>query len=125
MDCSPPGSSVCGISQARILDGVGCCFLLQGILLTQGLNPHLLHLQADTLPLSHQGRPLLLLVARLESWISQKEDWLSVVLAGDSTKGRRDSFGLPDMSRGQSEGEESLQGVLFTDSGLPFHSQAS
>ena len=34
--------------------GVGCHFLLQGILLIQGLNPtllHLLHGQADSLPL--------------------------------------------------------------------------
>ena len=43
MDCSPPGSSVHGLSQARILEGVGCHFLLQGIFLTQGLNPGLLH----------------------------------------------------------------------------------
>ena len=28
--------------------GVGCHFLLQGIFLTQGLNPHLLHWQADS-----------------------------------------------------------------------------
>ena len=33
--------------------GVGCHFLLQGIFLTQGSNPHLLHWQADALPLSH------------------------------------------------------------------------
>ena len=57
MDCSPPGSSVCGISQARILDGVGCCFLLQGILLTQGLNLCLLHWQVGSLPLSLQESP--------------------------------------------------------------------
>ena len=43
MDCSPPGSSVHGLSQAKILEGVGCHFLLQGIFLTQGLNPGLLH----------------------------------------------------------------------------------
>ena len=42
MDRSPPGSSVRGINQTRILDGF--CFLLQGIFLTQGSNPHLLHL---------------------------------------------------------------------------------
>ena len=36
---------------------VGCHFLLQGILPTQGSNPHLLHWQADSLPLSHQGSP--------------------------------------------------------------------
>ena len=35
--------------------GVGCHFLLQGIFLTQGLNLHLLHWQADSLPLSHWG----------------------------------------------------------------------
>ena len=38
--CSPPGSSVRGISQARIL-GVGCHFLLQGIFQTQESNPSL------------------------------------------------------------------------------------
>ena len=37
MDCSPPGSSVHGISQARILEW-NAFFLLQGIFLTQGLN---------------------------------------------------------------------------------------
>ena len=37
--------------------GVGCHFFLQGIFLTQGLKPHLLHLlhlQPDSLPLSYQ-----------------------------------------------------------------------
>ena len=38
--------------------GVGCHFLLQGIFLIQGSNPHLLsllHWQVDSLPLSHLG----------------------------------------------------------------------
>ena len=38
--------------------GVGCHSLFQGIFLTQGLNPHLLHLlnwQADSLPLGPPG----------------------------------------------------------------------
>ena len=35
--------------------GVGCHFLLQGILLSQGLNPCLLHWQEDSLPLNHLG----------------------------------------------------------------------
>ena len=39
--------------------GVGCHFLLQGIFLTQGSNPRLLHWQADSLPLNHLGSPLL------------------------------------------------------------------
>ena len=38
MDCSPPGFSVSGTFQARILEGIGH-FLLQGIFLTQALNP--------------------------------------------------------------------------------------
>ena len=42
MDCSLPGSSVHGILQGKNT-GVGCHALLQGIFLTQGLNPwHLL-----------------------------------------------------------------------------------
>ena len=39
VNCNLPGSSVHGILQART--GVGCHFLLQGILPTQGLNPDL------------------------------------------------------------------------------------
>ena len=35
--------------------GVGCHFLLQGILPTQGLNPCLLHWQMDSLPLAPPG----------------------------------------------------------------------
>ena len=35
--------------------GVGGHFLLQGIFLTQGSNPHLLHWQTGLLSLSHQG----------------------------------------------------------------------
>ena len=38
--------------------GVGCHFLLQGIFPTQVLNLGLLHWQADSLTLSHQGSPL-------------------------------------------------------------------
>ena len=38
MDCTPPGSSVHGESPGKNT-GVGCFALLQGIFLTQGLNP--------------------------------------------------------------------------------------
>ena len=44
--------------------GMGCYFLLQGIFPTQESNPllfHLLHLQADSLPLSYLGSFLLLI----------------------------------------------------------------
>ena len=57
VDYSPPGSSVHGILQVRMLEGVGYQSLLQGIFPTQGLNLHLLHLlyrQVDALP----GKPL-------------------------------------------------------------------
>ena len=36
-------------------NGVGCHFLLQGIFLIQGLNPHLLHYRQILYHLSHQG----------------------------------------------------------------------
>ena len=58
MDCSLPGSSVCEILQAREfsqLTGVSCHALIQGIFLTQELNPCLLillHWQAGFLPLA-------------------------------------------------------------------------
>ena len=57
---SPPGFSVPGISQARILKWV-VISLLQGIFQTQGSNPrllHLLHWQADSFPLVPPEKPL-------------------------------------------------------------------
>ena len=50
MDYSRSGSSVHGLSQARILE--------QGIFVTQGLNSCPLRWQADSLPLSHLGSPI-------------------------------------------------------------------
>ena len=49
MDCSPPGSSVHGISQTRLLEWVA---ILQGNFLIQGSTLLLLHWQVDILPLS-------------------------------------------------------------------------
>ena len=54
MDCSPPGSSVDGDSPGKNT-GVGCHALLQGIFLTQGLNPGLPHCRQILYCLSHQG----------------------------------------------------------------------
>ena len=56
MDCSLPGSSVCGISPGKNT-GVVCHFLLHGIFPTEGSNLCLLHGQVGSLPLSHQRRP--------------------------------------------------------------------
>ena len=44
--------------------GVGSYALLQGIFLTQGLNPSLLYWQADSLPLSYQESPEILFLTR-------------------------------------------------------------
>jgi len=46
--------------------GVGYHFLFQGIFLTQGSNPRLLHCQADSLPLSHQGSPSQILGSNIQ-----------------------------------------------------------
>ena len=60
MDCSLPGSSVCGNFPGKNT-GEGCCALLQGIFPTQQSNPHLLlllHWQAGSLPLVPAGKPI-------------------------------------------------------------------
>ena len=59
MDCSPPGPFVHGespVANAR----VGCHALLQGIFLTQGSSPGLLHCRQILNHLSHQGSPTIL-----------------------------------------------------------------
>ena len=64
MDCSLPGSSVCGILAGRNT-GVGSHFLLLGTFLTQGSNWHLLYLlhwQTDSLPLVPPGKPLFVFI---------------------------------------------------------------
>ena len=53
MDCSPPGSSVLGILQARILEWVA--ILSPGDL--PGLIPGSPALQADSLPSAQPGKP--------------------------------------------------------------------
>ena len=53
MDCSLPGSPICGISQARILEWVAISFSRGFSQLRLNLL-HLLYWQADFLPLSHQ-----------------------------------------------------------------------
>ena len=54
---SPPGSSLHAILQARILEWVAIPFL-QGIFLTQTLNPDLLHCRQFLYCLSNQGNPI-------------------------------------------------------------------
>ena len=57
VDCSLPVSSVCGISQARILEWVAISFS-RGIFLTQGSNLGVLYYRQILYHLSHQGRLL-------------------------------------------------------------------
>ena len=54
MDCSPPGSSVHGISQARILEWAAISFY-RASSPPQGLNPSLP--SKESLPLRHSGTP--------------------------------------------------------------------
>ena len=54
MGCSPPGPSVHGILQKRILEW-GCNFLLQLIFLTQGSNSGPQHCRRILYHVSHQG----------------------------------------------------------------------
>ena len=56
MDCSLPGSSICGIFQARILDWVAISFFL-----TQRLNPDLPHCRQTLYRLSLQGSFIVML----------------------------------------------------------------
>ena len=63
MDCSPPGSSVHGILQARIPEWVAIP-ISRGVFPTQGLNPNLLQILYR---LRHQGSLIL-----LKYWINLK-----------------------------------------------------
>ena len=56
-DYSPPGSSVHGILQARMENGVSSDSLLQGFFLTQGWNTGRLRCRQILYRLSHQGSP--------------------------------------------------------------------
>ena len=71
LDCSPPGSSVHGTLQARILEWVGISFsrvgslfLLQGIFPTQELNWRLLHCRQILYQLSYKGS------SRILEWVA-------------------------------------------------------
>ena len=52
-----PTRLLCSWNSPGKNDGVGCYFLLQGIFLTQGSNPSLLHWKANSLQLMPPGKP--------------------------------------------------------------------
>ena len=60
MDCDLPGSSIHGISMARILARMPCP--PPGDLPDPGIEPVAPALQVDSLPLSHQGSPFFLII---------------------------------------------------------------
>ena len=69
MDCSPPGSFVHGISQARILDWVAISFSGGGVFLTQGSNLGLPPCRRILYCLGHQGSPCLFIYSCLNTWL--------------------------------------------------------
>ena len=60
MDCSPPGFSICGIFQARILEWVAISFSRD--LPDPGIEPRSPTLQADALPSEPMGKPMAVLL---------------------------------------------------------------
>ena len=66
MDCSPPGSSVHGTSQARILEQVAISFSRRSFQPRD--QTRVPCLQADFLPLSHQGRPIPSVRVHYKDW---------------------------------------------------------
>ena len=73
VDCSLPGPSVHGISQAIILEWVA---ILQVIFPTQGSNPHLLHFRRILLLLSHQGSPRCLILLWIKCFLHMCQEIL-------------------------------------------------
>ena len=67
-----PGSSIQGIFQASILQWVTVSSS-EGIFPPQGSNPSLLHWQVDSLPLSHQGGPLIICDPDQEDMVALKD----------------------------------------------------
>ena len=57
MDCSPPGSSVHGSLQARVLECVATSFS-SGDLPDPGIEPRSPELQTDSLPSCSEGNPM-------------------------------------------------------------------
>ena len=74
MDCSPPGSSVHGVSPGKST-GVGGHALLQGIFPTQGSNPGLPDCRKILYHLTHQGSICVSLYIEYYMWLT----WNSAV----------------------------------------------
>ena len=76
VNCSPPGSSVHGIFQARILKWVTIYFSRESSW-PRNTNPCLLHWQKDSLPLNHQGSHLYLTNPYTHpTWVPDPKGWV-------------------------------------------------
>ena len=102
MDCSPPGSSVHGISWAKDT-AMGCRFLLQGIFPTQRLNLGLLHCRQILYHLSHEGSSFTVLEGVKDTYYHKEKSpgpnsvWIFPI---DSVEIPTDWSGLPFPSPG-------------------------
>ena len=83
--------------------GVGCHFLLQGIFLTQGSSPPLLHWQADSLLLRYLGSPNKLTRSISDMMVSRPEPRCPWHIGPSISSPYGDSEG--ERARGQQEGE--------------------
>ena len=68
MDCSPARLLCLWVFSGKNT-GSGCHFLLQGTFSSEGLNPHLLHWQADSQLQNHQGIPEIHMYTHIHMYI--------------------------------------------------------
>ena len=87
MDYRPP--DLCPMDFPGKNPGADCHFLLRGIFPAQGRNPCLLHWQADSLPLSHQGSPGNTVPASFFSCFSQIQRSMVSATAFSSGSGKQ------------------------------------
>ena len=107
--CDPPGSSVHGILQARILEWVAIAIPLQGIFLTQGSNPRLLCWQVDLAgthiwATTSSRHPLLL------AGESACSGWVLACLSPSQMPATKHSF-HSDVPPGQHQAQASITGT--------------
>ena len=80
MACGPPGSSVHGILQARILEWIAIS-LSRGILWIQEFNPGLLHYRQTLHQLSYEGSPNVMIgTEQMDEWVNELMNESNLVL---------------------------------------------
>ena len=82
MDCRPPGSSVHGILQARILEWVA--FPFSGDLPNPGIKPGFPALQVDSLPSEQPRKPLTAGQERFTPLVALPPGGILALLSGDT-----------------------------------------